>query len=63
MAILETQTPNFPSLALAIALAIVAGIAWALWMLRRKPTHNRPSSLYETVLTSSEYAVKGRFDE
>ncbi len=63
MAIIETQTPNLQILVLGLAAALAAGIAWTLWMLRRKPTHNRPASLYETVLTSSEYAVKGRFEE
>lgn len=63
MAILEPQTTNFPSFALAIALALALGIAWTLWMLRKKPTHNSPTSLYQTVLTSSEYTVKGKFEE
>ena len=61
MATIETQTPNLRILALALAAALAAGITWTLWALRRKP--GQRLTIYEEVLTSSEYAVKGRFDE
>lgn len=63
MPTLETQSPNLQILALGLAAAVAAGITWTVWALRRRPAHHSPASLYETVLTSSEYAVKGRFDE
>ncbi len=62
MATIETQTPNLRILALVFAAALAAGITWTLWVLRRKPGQ-RFTNIYEEVLTSSEYAVKGRFDE
>lgn len=63
MLTLETQTPNFRILALGLAAALAAGITWTLWAMRRRPAHHSPTTFYNNVLTSNEYAVKGRFDE
>lgn len=62
MVTLENPIPNLQILALGLAVAVAAAIAWTFLTLRRKPAQ-RPASLYEQVLTSSEYAVKGRFED
>lgn len=56
------ENPAMRILSLGLAAAAVAAIAWTFLALRRKPAQ-RPASLYEQVLTSSEYAVKGRFED
>lgn len=62
MVTLETPIPNLQILALGLAAAVAAAITWTFLALRRKPAQG-PASLYEQVLTSSEYAVKGRFED